>query len=278
MRSGFLLLSAAASLFVAAPVGAAPISDNFEGYSLGAFPSPTWSDVGAVHNFGQILPSATVVSTTDAFGNTTQAVAIRDQVTSSRGIYAPTNIGRFYSLAADLRVDQYATGAQFTTSDWAMQLTFAHNGIASYNGTPQAGIYASSLTQGWRLFLIGELGLSADIDLGVAANVGIWYRLTFDADALTGNFHTRITDVLSGTQLLDNTQAIAGWTPGEANWDSIAFFGAELTGATSNQAVVDNVNISSSVPEPDTLFLFGAAGLALGWSRRKRPWNELRAP
>ena len=227
MRSRFLILSAAALLFTAVGAGASPISDNFESYTVGTFPSPTWSDVGAVFNNGQILPSATVVSTTDAFGNATKAVAIRDQVTNSRGIFAPTSIGRFYSLAADLRVDRYADNSQAPPSDWAMQLTFAHNGVASYDFTPQAGIYASSLTKGWRLFLIGELGLGADIDLGVAADVGTWYKVSLDADALTGTFHTQIFDVLSGIQLLDNTQAITGWTPAEANWDSIAFFGGE---------------------------------------------------
>ena len=272
MRSRFLILSAAALLFTAAVAGASPISDNFESYALGTFPSPTWSDVGSVFNNGQILPSATVVSTTNAFGNPTQAVAIRDQISSSRGIFAPTSIGRFYSLAADLRVDRYADNSQFTTSDWAMQLLFAHSGVTSFDNAPDAGIYASALTHGWRLFLIGESGLNADIDLGLAANVGTWYRVSLDADALTGTFHTQIFDVLSGIQLLNNTQTLSGWTPAQAHWDSIAFIGGDLSGTTADQAVVDNVNISSSgtIPEPSTMVLVVVAGLTLGWSRRKR--------
>ena len=265
-------LSWASALVVAvSSAHSAVIVDNFEGYAAGTFPSPTWSDVGSVLNNGQILPTATVVSTTDAFGVATQAVAIRDQVGSSRGIFATTNVGRFYALSADIRVDRYAANSTATTSDWAMQLTFAHAGVSSFDVTPQAGIYASSLTQGWRLFLIGEIGLGADIDLNVAAVLGNWYRVSLDADALTGTFHTRIFDVLNGTQLLDDTQALAGWSPLEANWDSIAFFGGDLTATTANQAVVDNVNISSSgsVPEPSTVALVCAGGLAFLRRRRK---------
>lgn len=252
---------------------ASPISDDFEGYALGSFPSPTWTDVGTVQNLGQALPTARVVATTDAFGNATQALSIRDQAGSSRGIFAPTAPGRFYSLAADIRVDRYATpnASTATTSDWAMQLTFAHNNGSSFDGTPQAGIYASTLTRGWRLFLIGEQNLGADIDLGVAAAVGQWYRVSLDADALTGSFHTQIFDVLSGTRLLDDTRSIAGWTPTEANWDSIAFFGGDLTASNANLAVVDNVNIASSgsIPEPATWALVWAAGLALAIRRRR---------
>lgn len=160
-------------------------------------------------------------------------------------------------------------------SDWAMQLTFAHNASASYDVTPQAGIYASSLTQTWRLFLIGEIALSADIDLGLAASVGTWYRVSLEADALTGTFHTQISDIASGAPLLNDTRTIPGWTPTEASWDSIAFFGGDLTGTTANQAVVDNVNISSSVPEPSSLPLL-IAGLATAAAGRAVRARRLR--
>lgn len=272
MRTRLVSAIASALLFAPLLTAAAAISDNFESYTLGSFPSPTWIDVAAVENLGQTLPSATVVATTDAFGNPTQAVAIRDELGSSRGIYAPTALGRFYSLAADLRVDRYATDSQFTTSDWAMQLTFAHNTGFTYDGTPQAGIYAAALTKGWRLFLIGEGGQTADIDLNVAADVGIWYRVSLDADALTGTFHTQIFDVALGTQLLDDTQTLAGWSPAEAQWDSIAFFGGDLSGTTPNQSVVDNIGIASSgsIPEPSTALLTAIAGLGLLARRRYR--------
>lgn len=272
MKKSCKLLGAVALFASVTSAGASAVIDDFQSYALGSFPSPTWSDVGAVFNTGQTLPTARVVTTSNAFGAATQAVAINDQVGSSRGIYAATDVGRFYSLAADIRVDRFSSNAASTTQDWAMQLTFAHSGIGSFDGTPQAGIYASALTQGWRLFLIGEQGLSADIDLGLAATVGTWYRVSLDADALTGAFHAQIFDVLSGGLLLDDTHTLAGWTPGEAHWDSIAFFGGDLSGSPANLAVVDNVNISSSgsAPEPASIVLAAAALLALGSFRRRR--------
>ncbi len=272
MKKSCRLLGTAALVLSVSSAGASAVVDDFQSYALGSFPSPTWSDVGAVSNNGQTLPTARVVSTSNAFGTATQALAINDQLGSSRGIYAATDVGRFYSLAADIRVDRYSANAQSTTQDWAMQLTFAHSGVSSFDGTPQAGIYASSLTQGWRLFLIGEQSLFADIDLGLAAAVGTWYRVSLEADALTGAFHTQIFDVLSGTVMLNDQRTLSGWTPSEANWNSIAFFGGDLSGTTANQAVVDNVNISSSgtVPEPGSAGLALAALLALGWVRRTR--------
>ena len=96
---------------------------------------------------------------------------------------------------------------------------------------------------------------------------------SLDADALTGTFHTRIFDVLSGNSLLDNTQSIVGWTPGQANWDSIAFFGRDLsnTNTVADQAVVDNINISSAgmVPEPSTYSMLMADLGLLGIMARR---------
>lgn len=270
MRTSLLFTTV---VFVASTnASAVAISDTFESYAPGTFPSPTWLDVATVFNSGQIIPSASIVTTTDAQGNPTQAVAIRDQLGSSRGIYAPTAIGRFYALQADIRPDRYTPDSLFPTTDWAMQLTFANSTVSSFNGTPQAGIYASSLTRGWRLFLIGEVSSILDVDLGVAANLDTWYTVSLDADALLGTFRSRIFDTATGNLLVDNTTTATGWTPAEANWNSIAFFGGDLSGTVANQAVVDNVNVTSSgtIPEPSSLAMFGAAGLALIGARRRK--------
>ena len=77
--------------------------------------------------------------------------------------------------------------------------------------------------------------------------------------------------VALGTQLLDDTESLAGWTACEAQGDSFAFFGADLSRTTPSQAVVDNIGISSSgrIPEPGTALLAMVAGLGL-LARRRR--------
>jgi hypothetical protein len=253
----------------------ANIIDNFESYPVGAFPSPTWLDVGTVNPppGGQSIPSATVVSTTDAFGNPTQALGLVDQVAFSRGIYAPVAVNATYDLAADIRVDRYSNSPQQPPDDWAMQLTFAEVGPQNFAFTNQAGIYASSLTKTWRLFLIG--GPGADIDLGAAVNIGTWYRVQLEFDALTDTFHSRINDVFTGNTLVDQFNTIAGLTPADTQYDSIAFFGGETSPFTTvaDQAVVDNVNISAT-PEPTAVVLVATVMALLALRFRKHARNS----
>lgn len=270
MNRMFVIL--ALGLLVVTPSFATGISDNFQSYAIGTFPSPTWLDVGSVKAPGQTLPSATVVSTTDAHGNPTQALAIANYIAPSRGIYANVPVSATYSLAADIRVDQYSLTPDATTSDWAMQLTFAEAGVKNFAFTPQAGIYASSLTGDWRLFLIG--GPGADIPLGVPATIGTWYHVELDFNALTDTFHSIITDASTGTVLVDQLNTISGLTPADTQYDSIAFFGGEtsVNPGRPDLAVVDNVNISAvgTVPEPASLLLLATGlGFLLMLHRRR---------
>lgn len=263
------------------PVHAGTITDNFESYAVGTtFPALQWSDVGAVLPEPPVapLPSATVITTTDAFGNATQALSTVGALAASKGIFAPVPVSLNYSLAADVRVDRYSDHSDSTTSDWAMQLTFAQVGIRNFATTPQAGIYASSLTQGWRLFLISSNGGAAfaDIDLGAAANTDTWYRLELTLDVNTGAFHSRVSDIAKAQLLIDRTDVITNWQPQDARFDSFAFFGGELSpdDTVGNIGIVDNVNIvATPVPEPGTVFLL-TTGLAClfvsGWWARTR--------
>jgi len=73
-------------------------------------------------------------------------------------------VSTYYLLRADVRVDRYSDAPTFTTEDWAMQLTFGRNGVDNWAYTPQLGIYASSLTRGWRLFS-NNPSASIDLDL-----------------------------------------------------------------------------------------------------------------
>jgi hypothetical protein len=254
-------------------LSATGIADDFESYAPGTFPSPPWLDVATVMpEPGQPVPSALVVATTDAFGNPTQALGLVDQVSVSRGIYFPVPVSAQYSLSADIRPDRYSDAPTFPDSDWPMQLTFAQV-RDNFAFTPQAGIYASALTKTWRLFLIG--GPNADIDLGAPAVLGTWYRVQLDFNVLTATFHSRVTDILSGVPVVDQFNTIAGLTPADTPYDSIGFFGGEISSSTvANLAVVDNINISAtgSVPEPSTsLLLTSSVALAFFWRRARTP-------
>jgi PEP-CTERM motif-containing protein len=256
-----------------APVQASygAVIDDFESYAVGLLPSPLWKDAGAVLPVGRIppFPSGYVISTTDAFGAATKAVTTVGDLATSKGIYADVPISTFYSLHADVRVDRYSDAPDSTVSDWAMQVTFGENGVDNWAYTPQAGIYASSLTQGWRLY-VATVSAFADIDLGVAATVGTWYTVSQDFDVLTGLFHSRIVDTASGTVLVDQLNLIDGWVPADAKFDAFAFFGGDLgQGDTiGNIGVIDNVNVVAT-PEPSSLALV-AIGLAMLVARRRR--------
>jgi hypothetical protein len=265
------LASIAVILFALTGANASTISDNFESYALGTFPSPTWLDAGVPFADPRTpVPSATVVATTDAFGNPTQALQIANTVSNSRGIYAPVAISTQYSLAADIRVDQYSNLPSSTVADWAMQLTFAQTGTGNFAFIPQAGIYASSLTGGWRLFSQGSV--FADIDLGVPASVGTWYYVQLSFDVATATFHSVIEDAATGNVLVNRFDIVAGLNASNTQYNSIAFFGGETsTGDTvADVGTVDNVNISATAPEPSTILLIGSGLSLLATRLRKR--------
>lgn len=153
-----------------------------------------------------------------------------------------------------------------------MQLTIGPNGVSNWAYTPQLGIYASSLTRGWRLFSNNPSAI-ADIDLQVAADVGRWYTVSQSFDALLGVFHSQIWDTATGLVLLDTFNTLAGWDPVDATFDSWAFIAGDLSvdDTIGNIGVVDNVNISAtSVPEPSTVALLGLCLIPLGVVLRRR--------
>jgi hypothetical protein len=260
----FQLALSTALAFAASSAWATGIVENFESYPVGSFPAPTWQDVGAVDPTPPIspLPSGDVVVTTDAFGNPTQAFSTVSALASSAGIFQDVATSSFYTLHADIRVDQYSDKPASTFEDWAMQLTFAQKAI-NFAVTPQVGIYASSFNQGWRLFFIGADSGSADIDLGVPAPVGEWFSVGLNLNALTGGYDATIADTLTGAILTHDTGVLPDWTAADNVFDTVAFFKGDLSvGDTiGDVGVVDNINVTASVPEPP-VWLMLIAGMA----------------
>ena len=237
----------------------AQVADDFQSYAVGSLPSPTWYDAGAVLPGYRVppFPSGYVINTLDKHGNPTKAVTTVGDVADSKGIFAYVPVSNVYTLFADVRVDRYSNHPVYTAEDWAIQLTFGQNGVYNWSGTPQAGIYASSVTGGWRLFVLTN-SASEDLDLGVAASVGTWYTVSQSLNVTTGQFHSQIWDGASGNLLLDQFNTIAGWNPADAQFDAFAFIGGELNAddTIGNIAVIDNVNITAvTTPEPGTMAL-----------------------
>jgi len=271
-----LALGLLAAIAFAAPARSASFSDDFESYAPGSFPSPTWIDVRQVALPNAPIPSAQVIATSDAFGHPTQALQTIDALSPSQGIFTPIAPADEHELAGDLRVDRYGTlgsGAS-PNGDWPVQLglsqVLAGSDLCCFP-TPQVGIYASTQTQGWRLYSIDAAGNATDLDLDGAASAGSWYRVDLDVDELTGTVRSHIVDIASGLAVVDRTDVIPGWTPTE--FDAIAFFDGELSGGdVAGLGSLDKVDYAA-VPEPGTLALASLGLLAASFAWR-RPYAK----
>lgn len=251
-------------------VSHAGIVEDFESYGLGSFPSPFWQDVGLI----DVLPpnppdpSAIVIDATDAFGNPTQVLSTLDALAPSQGIYHSIDVTDQYFVSADVRIDRFCDVPVSETTDWAMEV-----GVGQFltdvdpSITPQVGIYASSFTAGWRLYVVGTDVAFLDIDLGLPVDLGRWYSVEMDLDAVNGVVTGRIFDTLTGDLLVDQTDVIPDWTPAEGLYDMVNFFDGELSvdNTVSNLAVIDNIYF---VPAPSSIVLLAAGPLI---TRRRRP-------
>lgn len=272
------ILSSVALLFLSmalsAPLGATVFPENFETGTVGTFPSQ-WQDVGLNDRLIDPIepispvPSATLVNTTDAFGNPTKAMSPVDAIARASGIFSLIPISTSYASAADIRVDRFSDQPAGDGTDWAMQMSLVNLDATNFADSPQVGIYASSLSQSWRLFNIS--GGFDDIDTGVPITLGTWYQVSLELDNATGHAHTVIRDGLTGSTLADRTDLLTDWA-GPVGFNALAFFDGELTStAVSNRAVVDNITFTSSpVPLPASAWLFGSGVATLAALVRKR--------
>ena len=277
------------ALTLASPAAhAAPTNDTFETYAPGAFPAPAWTDfatfVGPIPNYPPpVLPSMTVVQTTDAFGHATQAVQTVDTAAGAvKGIYALQAHASTLTVSADVRVLRYSDSNPSTVKPWQD----VGAGIALFkvdpSDSPFLQVYASSTTHRWRLDYTGDAAVSPDVDdyaLSGAADLGTWYHVLLEFDRQAGTFHTRITNIAAGT-FVDDVINPPNWQPGIDDFNGVLFSSGEASATlapgpgaatVSNIAQFDNINFAP-VPEPQTwaLLLLGLGAFSLR-QRRARP-------
>ncbi|MFO0875480.1 MAG: hypothetical protein U0575_16135 [Phycisphaerales bacterium] len=231
-------------------------SDDFESSTLGALPSCPWRDAGLLDPElpNPPDPSAIVEVVTGALGRSTNAMRTVDALAPSQGVYALVPVSSTYSLTAEIRVDRYSDNASGFTADWPMQIGVGKlDGTTDLAFTPQVGIYASSMSQGWRLYALGaSYGSFLDLDLEVPATVGTWYRVRVDLVAATGVVRSRVWLGASDRLLVDRTDTVPGWAPSDGIFDRVMLIDGELSkGVTvSNLATVDNVVFEAAAPIP----------------------------
>ena len=279
-----IAFAALCALF-SAPTLAATTSDDFESYATGSFPAPKWSEFSTLFaplpgDPPPLVPSMTVVDTTDAFGQATKALQNVDVVSQTKGVYAPLASGSLLSVSADVRTLRYSTSDPVFVKPYLDGAATVGMFTANPNAAPFLAIYASSTTHGWRLGYSGDAVTGPDLDdydLGAAALVGVWYHVALELDRQTGSFHSLVTDIASGITVVDSVITHANWQPGFDNFDSILFAptenGFRVPGdpgytTVANIMQVDNVNIAA-VPEPSAYSLLFAGLCAMALRQRR---------
>ena len=276
---------AALCALFSAPTLAATTSDDFESYATGSFPAPKWSEFSTLFaplpgDPPPLVPSMTVVDTTDAFGQATKALQNVDVVSQTKGVYAPLASGSLLSVSADVRTLRYSTSDPTFVKPYQDGAATVGMFTAKPNDAPFLAIYASSTTHGWHLGYTGDAATGPDIDdhdLGAAALVGVWYHVALELDRQTGSFHSLVTDIASGVKVVDSVITHANWQPGFDNFDSIMFAptenGFRVLGdpgytTVANIMQVDNVNVAA-VPEPSAYSLLFAGLCAMALRQRR---------
>jgi hypothetical protein len=233
------------------------VGDDFESYAIGTFPAAEWLDVGLVNPDppNPPDPSALIAVTDDPLGDPTQVLATLAALAPSQGIYRSVEVRAEYSVSADVRVDRFSDGAEFSGQNWAMQVGLGKL-IAGEDPCcgPQCGIFADSFKQSWRVYVAGtKSGFLTEIELGIGVDIGRWYRVAMDLNATTGEVRSRVTDLATMTLLVDVTNPIKGWGPDEGLYDIVCLMDGELAPESkiSNLAVVDNTQFccdTASIP------------------------------
>jgi len=250
----------------------AGVTDDFESYGIGGTPAGIWQDASSfIDNPTNPGPTVSVIATTDAMGNATQAVQIQDALGTSGGIIGRVGHSDIQRFETDLRLDQRGNGGN---PNWISAAGFIQETEQSdFNWMPQAFVYATKNSDRFRLFVQNADGRgSANRDFGLGAHswqLDTWYSIVLEVDTTTGVFDISIIEKESGEVLVERIRTYAGWNTDFGQYDAISVndgeYGVNL-GTVGNMATIDNVNY---VPAPGSVVALIGAGL-IGSSRRRR--------
>jgi hypothetical protein len=250
MRARMVLLATVVCL-TSYPAAAGTGDDDFESYVTDTFPLPFWNDAGLADRVTPLpppLPSATIVDTTGANGQSTKALSFGPAVATPQGIIRSIPASSLYSAAADVRIDQYADNAMETVRTWPVTVGFSRFAPAlNVAFMDNIGVYAATATQGWRLYAFSA-SYNLDIDLGAAAQIGQWYRIQVDIDVAARSVRAIIRNAQTSAILADVATPIPEADPDDLAFDLFTIVDGELEKTTTipNLAVVDNVTWSAS--------------------------------
>lgn len=248
----------------------AGVTDNFESYTIGDSPAGIWQDASSfIVNPTNPGPTVSVIGTTDAQGNATQAVQIQDGLGTSGGIIGQVDRNDVQRVEMDLRLDQIGNGSN---PNWIAAAGFAQQTEQDdINSMPQAFVYADKNSSRFRLFVSNSDGGSGFRDFGLGAHsweLDTWYQVAIEVDTQAGVFEVSIINGATGDVLVDATRTYNNWNTSFGQYDLIGVIDGEYganTGTIANMASIDNVNY---VPAPASLFLLLGGGV-MGTRRRR---------
>ena len=259
------------ALSVCAAMAIGGLSDDFESYVIGGLPGGAWQDATDFINFPTHPgDSVSVIQTSDAFGNLTNAVQISDHVGTSGGLISQVEHTSVQRFEIDVRLDQQGNGS---APNWMSAVGFFQDTDQSdFNWSPQAVVYASNNGR-FRLFVQnadGRGGTSRDFGMGLGAwSLDTWYRVTLEVDSENGVFDASVIEIATGEELSSTHRVYTGWNSEFGQFDLVSVNDGEYgsnPGTRGNMSTYDN---ASYTPAPGALGVLAIGGL--GATRRRRP-------
>lgn len=267
-----LVGGAAIAMIVGGGVAAQTVllEDSFEGYGLGGLPGGPWSDTTSRIAAPTVAsPTATIIDTTDAFGNPTRAVQTVDAIGTSSGIlsdFSPVNASR---VTADVRIDQFTDVRRGAT--WSAAVGFLQDtGTDDFNTGPQAVVYAPIGAPEYRVFVLNDGNFFDFAIPGADIVLDSWVTIDIAMNAAAGSVQASVSDPVTGRVLGDVTRTFDTWSPADAQYDAVAFFDGEYNtvgGTQGGQATLDNF-AHTVIPAPGGVAIVGAAGVLFSGRRR----------